>query len=284
MSSEFQFGLTKHQLLVGDLQREFLAYVPANWQRSGPLVLVLHGAGSCAEAMVDFCGLNATADKCGFAVLYPNGSGRVPQARSWNAGAANVWAARNNIDDVRFIHALLDHAADQLSVDERRVYVTGMSNGGLLCFLLGCEMPERLAAIAPVAVSLIDLNRRPTLPMPLVHLHGTADDFVRYEGGLGRKSLTNTSFVPVEDAIRFWAMANRCRELVTTDLPPLMEDGTRVTRHQHLGGDASVVLYQIHGAGHTWPGQPCGYAFLGPVTQNLSANETIWHFFRSNQR
>lgn len=284
MSSEFACGLSKHSLPVGGVEREYLAYLPADWQAQRPLVVALHGAGSSAEAMLEFCGLNATADKYGFAVLYPHGSGSTPEARSWNAGSANVWAARNNVDDVGFMHTLLDDALERLHVDEHRIYVTGMSNGGLMCFLLGCEMPSRLAAVAPVAVSLIDLDRQPTIPMPLVHLHGTADHFVRYEGGLGRKSLTQTSFVPVEDAIRFWAAANGCREVVTTDLPPQVDDGTRVTRHQHLGGEADVELYQIHGGGHTWPGQPCGYSFLGQVTENLSANETIWEFFRSNLR
>ena len=283
-ASKFVPGLTSHSIDVGGQTREFLLYLPVDCPEQAPLIIALHGAGSSAEAMVDFCGMNSAADEYGFFAVYPQGSGRDAQARSWNAGAVNVWAARHHVDDVGFMHTLIDYLLDQTTLDEHRVYATGMSNGGLLCFLLGCEMPERLAAIAPVAVSLVDLSRRPGIPMPLIHFHGTEDHFVPYEGGLGRKSLTRTAFVGVEKAMRFWAEANGCRERTVTQLPPVVSDGTRVTRYQYVGGHADVVHYQIHGGGHTWPGQPCDYAFLGTVSQNLLANKTIWEFFRTKRR
>ncbi len=284
MPDEFATGLTAHTVRVGERDREFLLYLPESHQAGRSLVFAFHGAGSSARDMVDFCAMNATADVMGFAVVYPNGTGRAPNALSWNAGAVNVWSARNQIDDIGFTEAMLDRLLDHLEADEHRVYATGMSNGGLLCFRLACDLADRLAAIAPVAVSLVNFELQPRLPMPIVHFHGTADDFVNYEGGMGRKSMTQTSFVAVEEAMKFWAEFNGCCRFEQTDLDIGLDAETAITRHRYFGGDAEVMLYQIHGGGHTWPGVPSRYSFLGPVTQNLSANETIWDFFRNQAR
>jgi polyhydroxybutyrate depolymerase len=280
---EFATGLTEHALRVGDLDRSFLVYAPAQWSQGGSVVIALHGAGSSAADMVEFCGLNRAADLEGFLVVYPNGTGRMPHALSWNAGAAKVWAARNNIDDVGFMQRLLDQVLEASRADASRVYATGMSNGGLLCFRLACELPERLAAIAPVAISQVG-ELRPPRPMPVIHFHGTADDFVPYAGGLGRKSLTQTTFLSVQQTLDTWVRANGCDAERRIELPQHCDDGTKVVRTEFTGGAAPVVHYQVVGGGHTWPGQQSRYDFLGRVTQNLSANETICEFFRNYSR
>ena len=276
------------ELLVGEVHRELLVYPPTTYRPPGPVLLAFHGAGSCAAAMVSFCGLNKAADRHGFTVVYPQGSGRTATTCSWNAPGANVYAVRKQVDDVGFVQALLGWLAERLAYDPSRVYATGMSNGGLFCYHLALQVPYLIAGIAPVAVAMTtipDTLPSDLPPLPVVHLHGTADHFVRYEGGLGHQSLTRTRFAPVEDTVRFWARVNACdMHPVLTPLTPQVADGTHVTRHEYRGGRAPVVLYQIHGGGHTWPGELSNYAFLGEVSRNLLANETIWQFLRTNTR
>ncbi len=273
---------------VEGLGRTYLLHVPpAATGTVLPAVLAFHGGGSNAEQMADFSGLNEKADEAGFVVVYPNGVGRVERARGWNAGNCCGYAARHNIDDVGFVRRLLDDLPAAAPIDRSRIYATGMSNGAMMCYLLASCMAERLAAIAPVGGPMQSETCSPSRPMPVCHFHGTEDQFTPYHGGTGARSMSRTHFNSVEDTIRRWVEANGCRaEPEVEDLPVVVDDGTRVTRHTYAGcRDAvEVVLYTIHGCGHTWPGRQPLLQYLGPWTGNLIANDVIWDFFRRYER
>src|ERR1700693_1294228 len=106
-------------LTVGDLKRSYLVHVPKSYDgaKPFPVVLAFHGGGSNAEQMVRFCGLNDKADKAGFIVVYPNGTGRLERLLTWNGGNCCGYAMLNKVDDVAFTKALLDDLAKVAKVD-----------------------------------------------------------------------------------------------------------------------------------------------------------------------
>ena len=282
-------GNHERSLTVGPYERMYLVHVPigdapsANW----PVVLAFHGGGSNPAQMADFSGLSTTADKHGFVVVYPGGTGIIAAARTFNAGNCCGRALRLGVDEIAFVTAMLADLSQLIPLDQQRIYATGMSNGALLAYHVADKLSHRIAAIAPVAGPMGFATCSPTEPVSVVHFHGTADAFAPYTGGIGRKSVSKTNFFSVEQSLAAWVNANGCASPPCVDeLPPQVDDGTRVTRHVHGHGhrDAEVVLYQIHGMGHTWPGRETPFPALGRVTHNLDANEVLWAFFKKHPK
>lgn len=174
-----------------------------------------------------------------------------------------------DVDDPGFINRLQDILVSRFNADPRRLYASGMSNGGFFTSKMACEN-KRFAAFAPVGGQLSDASScRPGRHVPIVLIHGDADPLVSYE--------------TAPAAARFFATGNGCATTIkSTDLPDVdPEDGTTVTRHTYNGcpADAPVVLYQIKNGGHQWPGgTPFPVPFLGATTQDIDANALIWKF------
>jgi polyhydroxybutyrate depolymerase len=270
-------------LVVGGLTRTYVVHTPPDLdpQKPAPVVLALHGATMTGPLMAWFTKLNAKADAAGFIVVYPNGTGQ-RSSYFWNAGNCCGPAAQQNVDDVGFIRAVLDDLAATYRIDPERVFATGMSNGAMMAYRLASELSDRVAAVAPVAGTVTCGECRPTRPVPVLHIHGTEDEFGPFGGGRGAKSISGVDYRSVKDTIATWVRANNCREepAAVEELPDRTGDGTKVTRTTY-GGDAAgaeVVLVTVAGGGHTWPGRP-GSAALGRSTQNVSANDLIWEFF-----
>jgi polyhydroxybutyrate depolymerase len=274
-------------LQVDSLKRSYLLHLPPDYdgRQARPLVLAFHGGGVNAETMVYFSGLSEKADEEGFVIVYPNGTGRVPRARTWNAGNCCGHALHHGVDDVGFIRALLESLERELAVDPQRVYATGMSNGAMMSYRLASELADRFAAIAPVGGPMALDECRPSRPVPVIHFHGTKDEFTPYYGGKGPRSQSQTDFHSVDYTIRAWAVANGCpAEPLVEPLPERAVDGTRVTRYVYGPGrdDSEVVFYSIEGGGHTWPGRHSIFSTLGPSTRQIAANDLIWDFFRKH--
>jgi polyhydroxybutyrate depolymerase len=271
-------------LTVGTLKRTYLVHVPKSYDgtKPYPVVLAYHGGASNAEQMVHFCGLNDKADQAGFITVYPSGTGKLDRLLTWNGGNCCGYAMQNNIDDVAFTRALLDDLAKLVQVDAKRVYATGMSNGAIMAYRLAAELSERIAAIAPVAGPMGTETCAPKRPVPVMHFHGTDDQFAPFKGGKGEKSLSGTNFYSVAHSVKAWVKANGCKdEPATVELPDKAKDGTLVTRTTYGGGKdgAEVVLIVIEGGGHTWPGREPLVKVLGKATKNISANDLMWEFF-----
>jgi polyhydroxybutyrate depolymerase len=277
-------GDHRRSLTVDGLERTYFVHIPKRLGNDElfPVVLAFHGGGSDAEQMIAFSDLNSQADRAGFVAVYPNGAGRVEGVRTWNAGNCCGYAQRHQIDDVKFIRQLLDDLANAIRVDVTRIYATGMSNGAMMSYRLAAEMSEKIAAIAPVGGPMGTEDCSPSLPVPICHFHGTDDQFAPFTGGRGARSLSRTNFYSVEHTLQRWITANGCRtEPTVTQLPAQIDDGTTITKTVYAGGKdgVEVVLYTIHGGGHTWPGRQPLLRYLGPSTRNLSANEVMWEFF-----
>ena len=273
-------------LKVGDLDRNYLVHVPKKYDSKSPtpVVLSFHGGGGNAQSMVNFCGLNDKADEAGFIVVYPSGTGRLEKLLTFNGGNCCGYAMQNNVDDVAFVRALLDDLAAVANIDSKRVFATGMSNGGIISYRLASELSDRIAAIAPVGGPMGTETCSPKRPVSVIHFHGTADEHAPFSGGKG-KGLSGTNFFSVDHSIKAWIKANGCpEEPIVTKLPDKADDGMTVTKKTYGPGKdgAEVVLIEIDGGGHTWPGQDPRVKFLGKSTKDISANDLMWEFFQKH--
>ena len=273
-------------LVVGGRKRTYHVHVPPQYhpQKPAPVVLALHGATMTGPLMAWFSGLNQKADQAGFLAVYPNGTGR-RLSYTWNGGNCCGSAVRDGVDDVAFLRAVLDDLAQAYPIDTRRVFAAGMSNGAVMAYRLASELSDRIAAVAPVAGPMGTATCGPKRPVPIVHFHGTDDEFAPFKGGKGVKSLFGTDFYSVERTIRAWVKADGCQEEpLVEELPDRAKDGTSVTRKTYGAGKdgAEVVLVVIEGGGHTWPGRAPGLKVLGKATRNVSANDLMWEFFEKH--
>jgi polyhydroxybutyrate depolymerase len=175
-------------LTVGDLERSYLVHIPQKYDREKPtpVVLVYHGGGSNAEVMVRFSGMDMQADTSGFIAVYPHGTGRLEKVLTFNGGNCCGYAMRSKVDDVEFTRRLLDDLATITNVDSKRVFATGMSNGGIITYRLASELSDRIAAIAPVGGPMGTETCNPNRPVAVMHFHGTDDENAPFKGGKGK--------------------------------------------------------------------------------------------------
>lgn len=272
-------------LTVGGLNRTYLVHVPKKYdpKTPTPIVLALHGAAMDGPMMVWFSGLNKKSDEAGFVVVYPSGTGVGP-FRTWNAGGFTGKMAEGKADDVAFIGKVLDDLGTVVTVDGKRVYACGMSNGGMMCYRLAAELSDRIAAIAPVAGTVAIEESKPKRPVPVIHFHGSKDNIVPFELAKG-KAPPFMKLKGVEDSIRTWVKLNGCEEKPKTDTLSKDGDEMTVTRTTYGGGKdgSEVVLVMIEEGGHTWPGQKPPVGFIGKSAENVSANDLMWEFFRKHK-
>ncbi len=266
---------------VGMQDRLYSLHVPPSYdsRRPTPVVLALHPFATNGAMMARISGLGETADREGFLLAYPNGTGRGAFLR-WNVQGR----AGEGADDVGYIAAVLDDLAAVADVDPRRVYATGFSNGGMMCYRLASELSGRIAAVAPVAGTMTTAEVETMRPVPILHFHGTRDKLVTYGGRVWRET-RSSRFKGVDETVRSWAAINGCPATpVEVELPRDADDNLVIRRVVYgPGRDASeVVLYTIEGGGHTWPGRPPIGSFLGATALDLKANDLIWEFFRKH--
>ena len=281
-------GLQLRAVTADDRLRRYLVYAPPQYDppQPTPVVLAFHGGGGSPQSTIQLSGLNHKADDAGFIVVYPFGTAPDgSMSYTWNGGQCCGYAQATNTDDVAFIDTLLDDLANAASTDPERIYATGMSNGAVLTYRLANELAHRIAAVAPVAGPVGQKSVAPSRAVPVMHFHGTADEFAPFEGGPGAND--QTLFFPVKHSVLQWATANECDPIPSVrQLPDTADDDTTVTetRWQDGKNDAEVVLYTIENGGHTWPGRQPVADFLGISTQDISANDLMWAFFTQHPR
>lgn len=268
------------------MKRNYLLHVPKKYdaKRETPLVLALHGATMSGPAMAYLSGFHETGDRHNFITIYPNGTGPAVLLQTWNAGAFPGGLVKKKIDDVGYLAKVLDDAATVLNVDKKRVFACGLSNGGMMCYRLASELSERIAAIAPVAGTLalekVDAKR----PVPVLHIHGTKDFLVPFEGPKTDGKTKLFLFMGVEDSLKPFVKLNECAEKGETSEIACKDDKLKIICRKHGSGKngAEVVLICIEGGGHTWPGRDTNPAFLGATALDFNANEAIWEFFKKH--
>jgi polyhydroxybutyrate depolymerase len=269
------------------VDRTYEQYLPARYDASPtPLVVDLHGYLSGAAGQASMSNFGAFAEHAGFVLVTPQGSGPLPY---WNAVPH-----ADLPDDVQFIADVIDDVSGRLCIDPARVYVDGMSNGAFLTSLIACRLSDKVAAVAAVAGLMDPAGCAPSRPIPILALHGTADQFVPFDGGRGSalatlawspettEAFTDLPFGPAPAALAAWAAREGCTE------PPEQQPvrgAVTVTRYQGCRGASTLELYVVAGAGHTWPGSALAKAsesLLGPTTTDIDADELIWAFFAAH--
>ena len=197
------------------LERSYILHVPpGSRDRAAPLVIAFHGGGGRASGYREYAGLDAVADREGFLVVYPDGSGRLGRRLlTWNAGRCCGSAMRDRVDDVGFVRALVEDVSTRIEIDRTRIYATGHSNGAMMSYRIGAEAPDLVAAIAPVAGALMLEAFDATHPMPVLHIHSVDDPRALYAGGLGPPFPLTRSRVDhnaVESELHRWIALNGC--------------------------------------------------------------------------
>ena len=234
--------------------------------------------------MTDF---NSLADKEGFIIVYPEA-----YEHHWNDGRGDpgIRAQAENIDDVAFISALIDQLVQDLNIDKKMVYATGISNGAIMSNRLGCELSDKIAAIAPVAGNIPQKTAStwsPSRAVSVLIINGTEDPIVPYNGGeVSFLSFKTGKVISVADTVKFWVSKDGCPAAPEMEqLPDLTPDdstSTIIERYTGCRDGTEVVLYKVIGGGHTWPGglQYMPEKFIGKTSRDFSATETIWQFFK----
>jgi polyhydroxybutyrate depolymerase len=268
-------------LRVDGRDRGYLVDLPPQYdgRRALPLVLVFHGGGGNAAQVRTQTGFSELARTAGFIAVYPNGSGRLGnRLLTWNAGSCCAYAQAQHVDETAFVRALLDSLQATLRVDPARVYATGMSNGGMMAYLVGCALGGRIAAIAPVSGELTVPGCRPPHPVSVLAIHGTADEHIPFDGGVGRKALARHDARSVAYAIDTWRRLDRCPAT-----PAVRRAGDVVhTAYGPCADGTAVELYAIQGGPHAWPGGARSARFLDAPSQAMNATRVIWSFFAAH--
>ena len=287
-------GTHRISMSHGGLDRPYLLHVPESDPRPAgpeaasraaglPLVLELHGRGIDAAQFDRMTGFTALAEEMGFIVAAPEAVDEM-----WNDGRES--SAHDNAlpDDVGYLAALLADVSNGARVDPARVYVVGMSNGAGMTARFVCERPDLVAAAAQVAgtaTERVAATFRPLQPVPLLHVHGTADPIWLYSGGVSETVRRQAMIrhrpepsVSVDDWARFWVRANGASE------PPRERRLTADTTVREWHGPtprSDLAFYRVEGAGHTWPGAglPLPSLLFGRTSRTFSAARTAWEFF-----
>ena len=281
-------------------ERSYYVHVPTTY-RTGeavPLVLVFHGGGGHARQIMTFTGFNSVSQKSGFIAVYPEGL-----EKHWNDGRKSEKFREHtaSVDDVGFVRTLIRQLKKDYSLDERRVYSTGISNGGIFSQRLAIELADEFAAVASLAAQIASelAGKRPKSPVSVMFMNGTKDPFVPYAGGKVDPELTpglarfrkqrkpsRGVVISTDAAVKFWLQTNKIRTRGTS-VGLADKDRSDNCRAEHqkwhdAAAGLSVELVKVIGGGHTWPGkrQYLPTRIIGPTCGDFDGSEVVWDFFR----
>jgi polyhydroxybutyrate depolymerase len=238
------------------LERSYLIHLPPDAAGDPlPLVIALHGAGGNAQGFADETRMAAAADASGMMVAFPDGVGG-----TFNAQFCCGEAVTRQVDDIGFIGAIIDDVSRHWTLDRTRVYVTGMSNGGILTYELAAIHPDWFAAIAPVSGAIGGVARSgktylipvPDRPVPVMIIHGMRDHLVLYDGGSSSYlKFTNHWKMSVADSFTFWAAADRCDG--QPDTREIVPGKLRSSTYAGCAEGTTVRLWSVEDGEHGWP-------------------------------
>ena len=251
------------------IQRHYEIFRSNSARGPRPAVFLLHGGGSTAAEMRRYTGFDDLAEQAGIVAVYPQGTDR-----DWNAAAGT---------EDRFLLRLADELAAMGLVDRRRVYVAGISNGGIMALQMACSHADRIAGIAVIAASLpTGFDCRPQRRLPVIFINGTADCLIPFAA---MASGAGSNVVSVQESLAVFARLEACRARYSRLLPaPAPPDGTRATVYDYGGCAPGGALESIaiSGGTHAWPNARPDVTLPSiqtPPSRAVDANAEIWRFF-----
>lgn len=280
--------MEKIELEVDGRSRRAIAVLP---ERPGPwpVVMLLHGAGGTPEWAIRETRWDALAASEGFALITPEATRPHPKLPIrfytnppvWNDGSHRAPADQvSQVDDVAFLRSLLDELPRRFPIDQRRIFLTGFSNGAGMTFRAGLALSDRFAAVAPVAGHLAVSEPQPSRRVPMIYLIGTADPLIPLAGGtLKTPWAEHNTKPPVRDTLRRWGRLMGLPE----EPASVKSEGEGIRREIWPGGE--MEAWFIDGLGHHWPGGLAGLnpRIAGAPSNKLDATQTIWRFFRASR-
>jgi polyhydroxybutyrate depolymerase len=232
--------------------RNYKILTPKNYdtKKKYAFILSLHGFSSSGAGQAAFFPLADLAEKHGFIYCFPSGL-----QRSWNASNACCdWANKN--DDSAYLRGLILHAQEKFSVDKKRVYVTGLSNGGFMSYRMAYDHADLVTAIVPFAgVGFKRWPGKPKNPVSVLHVHGTKDNVIKWKGG----SIIGRPYPSAQENFKNWRLFNQCDQEVDAskikiDLARTVRGAeTTVTRFKNKAGTVTSELWQVNNGGHVTP-------------------------------
>ncbi|MDO1583312.1 alpha/beta hydrolase family esterase [Rhizobium oryzicola] len=266
------------------VDRTAILHVPKGLEgQPAPVVIVMYGSGDKAANFQKNSGADVVADSENFITLYPEAIDG-----AWNIRAKRPVINGEPVDDVGFFRTMLDDLVNRNIADEKRIYATGFSFGALMSYTLACSLPDRIAAIAPVASAMNESqveNCKPGHPKPVMMINGTSDDVQLYDGYI--RSFGRLTSVP--ETTEYWRRINSCTGVGVTPLPHLNpHDLTRASLFQWSGcaPGKAVQLYRIENGGHCWPrlasanNETEDEPRFGGCSNDIEATEEAWKFFK----
>ena len=266
---------TTESINVNGVTRSYILYVPASYVPGtpAPLLFNFHGYTSSASVQLAYGDFRPIADVEGFLLAVPQGLPLPGTGQPhWNVGG---WTTASQSDDLGFTDAMIAEISTNYTVDDRRIYSTGFSNGGFFSFELACQRSHVIAAIGSVAGTVTPEQETagctPARAVPVVQIHGTSDSTIPYANSSGYSE-------PVSDAVGLWRGYNGASVAVaSTTINTDPNDGFTVDhfRYETPGGASLVEHYRVNGGAHVWPGNPYGQA---GTTQDINAARVVWDF------
>lgn len=255
-------GSYEESIITSNTTRHFRLYIPSSYTGNAPIPLVLnfHGLKSNSAEQEALSGMSIKAEQEGFIVVYPD-------ARN------DQWAVGTNSEsaiDKQFVLDLLEWMTSHYVIDQKRIFATGISNGGGMTNRLGCDMSNIIAAIAPDSGAYnFWQDCHPTRPIPVLAFHGLEDELIAYEGGT-----SNVMLPPIEKWAFAWAARNECSNSPEITTPV---DTVTLRTWSNCLDNADVLLYTIANHGHSWPGSPIMPKSI--TSQAINATDVMWDFF-----
>ncbi len=276
------------------IERSFNLYLPKNYKNStpAPLVIALHGGGGTGsnfEEVVSAGTLTTSAESKGVVLVMPEGI-----EKRWNSGRPEIFDGERMYDDVGFISKIIDEMVEKYNIDPKRVYATGISNGGFMAIRLAFELSQKITAIAPVTAQIpfVHEGKQPQFPTSIMLINGTEDPIVPYDGGdirLVPFGASRGKVLSTQESIEKFGGFNLCNSTMEQPIiDALSDDGTQVeiTTFTECAEGTEAILVKIVGGGHTWPGgtQYLSTTLVGPVSAEVDASELILDFFLTHTR
>ena len=253
---------TNAQAIVHDgIDREYILYIPNSYDgtSSVPLMLNFHGFGGSASQFMQEADMRSLAEANTFILVYPQGS-CLDGSSHWNPcpiGGDN----KSTADDVGFIESIISEISSQYTIDMERIYAAGYSNGGMMAYGLANYKSDLIAAVASVSGAMLNCTGPTSHPMPVVHLHGTSDGVVSYNG--------SNDWNSVQSTLEYWTSFNNTISTPTIDTDNT--GGMTIEHYSYEQGDnaVSVEHYKYIGGDHVWFNEPY---------QGQNASELVWNF------
>ena len=252
------------------MDRTYWLYMPEDLPEDAPLVILLHGYKASAKGYRPE--MMEVARENGFALCYPQGAVDGRGKTCWNVG----YPFQDDLktDDVDFLCSLARHLQKTHRLSRQNTFLTGMSNGGEMCYLMAYLKPDVFAAFAPIAGLSMEWSYRKyeaRRPVPMMEVHGTADKTSLWEGDPHNEGGWG-AYLAVPQAVAYWAAKARCTYEETTELPLVRN---KVILHTYKGGEPAwkggpateVRLYEVVGGKHTW------------ALNDMDTCREIWKFF-----